>query len=256
MSYVDLHCHLLPGIDDGAAAPADALAYGRRLQADGVRDVACTPHVKRAKFPRVRIAELEDLRRTTQAAFDEAGLVVRLHGGGELSHVDAACLADEKLEAIAQGPVHARWLLLECPFDGIGPDFLEAVSRLRDLGYGLLLAHPERSAGVRENGLALLRPWLGDGVALQVNVGSLLGDHGLPVQEAALALLHAGHVHCLASDAHPGRSAHSLQLGFRLLLRAGATHAEALRLTQENPRFLLDQGVPALVGPGLGSLAA
>jgi protein-tyrosine phosphatase len=256
MSYVDLHCHHLPGIDDGAAAPADALAHGRRLQAEGVRDVACTPHVKRGDFPRVRIAELEALRRRTQAAFDDAGLLVRLHGGGELSHVDAAWLGEEDLELIAQGPAHARWLLLECPFEGIGPAFVDAVARLRALGHGLLLAHPERSAGLEEHGIGALLPWLGDGVALQVNVCSLLGNHGLGVQDTALALLRAGHVHCLASDGHPGTREHTLQLGFRLLLRAGASSAEAYRLTQENPRRLLEQGVPTLVGPGLDCLAA
>jgi protein-tyrosine phosphatase len=256
MSYVDLHCHLLPGVDDGAATPADALAHGRRLQAEGVRDVACTPHIKRAHFPRVRIGELEALRRRTQAAFDEAGLLVRLHPGGELSHVDAAWLGEDDLAAIAQGPAHARWLLLECPFEGIGPDFLRAASRLRELGYGLLLAHPERSAGLGERGLTALLPILGDGVALQVNVCSLLGNHGAAVQDAALALVHGGYVDCLASDGHPGTREHTLQLGFRLLLRAAATSAQALRLTQENPRFLLEQGVPGLVGPGLGSLAA
>jgi protein-tyrosine phosphatase len=256
MSYVDLHCHLLPGVDDGARSLDAALAHARRLDAEGVRDVACTPHVKRAQFPRVRIGELEALRRRTQAAFDEAGLLVRLHGGGELSHVDAAWLRADELEAIAQGPAQARWLLLECPFAGIGTDFLDAVSRLRELGYGVLLAHPERSAGLLEHGLGALLPRLGDGVALQVNVCSLLGNHGAAVQDAALALVHGGYVDCLASDGHPGTREHTLQLGFRLLLRAGATSARALRLTQENPRFLLEHGVPAVAGPGLGSLAA
>src|SRR6185503_5482482 len=57
MSYVDLHCHLLPGIDDGAATTADALAHARRLHAEGVRDVACTPHVKASIFGDVRLGE-------------------------------------------------------------------------------------------------------------------------------------------------------------------------------------------------------
>ena len=131
MSYVDLHCHLLPGIDDGAATPADALAYALRLEADGVRDVACTPHIKRAEFPRVRIGELAGLRARTQAMLDDVGLAVRLHGGGELAHEDAAVLGPEDLDAIAQGPPHARWLLLECPFAGIDAAFLDAIPRLR-----------------------------------------------------------------------------------------------------------------------------
>src|SRR3954451_10197994 len=113
MSYVDLHCHLLPGIDDGAAAPGDSIAHARRLQAEGVRDVACTPHVKRAEFPAVEIGALPALRAATQRQIDEAGLLLRLHGGGELCHRDALDLSEDELASIAQGPAGARWMLLE-----------------------------------------------------------------------------------------------------------------------------------------------
>ena len=85
---------------------------------------------------------------------------------------------------------------------------------------------------------------LGDGVALQVNASSLRGDHGLEAQAAAMALLRRRLVLALASDAHPGTRGHTLQLGFDLLLRAGATTERAVRLTQDNPRLLLEQGVP------------
>jgi protein-tyrosine phosphatase len=256
MAYVDLHCHLLPGIDDGAATPAETLAHARRLQAEGVRDVACTPHVKRADFPFVEIGALAELRRRTQAMLDEAGLLVRLHRGGELSHLDALELDREDLAALAQGPADAPWLLLECPFAGVDPAFLAAIARLRGLGYGVLLAHPERSAGMLGHGLDALARWLADGVLLQVNVCSLLGNHGLVVQDAAHALLRRGMVEVLASDGHPGTREHTVQLGFHLLLRAGATSAQAVRLTQDNPRFLLEHGMPSLVGPGLEQLAA
>jgi protein-tyrosine phosphatase len=249
MSYVDLHCHLLPGLDDGAATPAAALSHGRRLHAEGVRDVACTPHVKRAEFPGVRLDALEALRRATQAAFDEAGLLVRLHGGGELAHVDAIWLSRADLELIGQGPAHARWLLLESPFAGFDAAFFAAVRRLRGLGYGLLIAHPERAAGVLAGGLDPLLDQLGDGIALQVNVCSLLGNHGLHVQTAALALLRRRLVHCLASDGHPGSRDHTMKLGFKLLQSNGATSIEAWQLTQENPRFLLEHGVPAIAAP-------
>src|SRR4051794_31742247 len=111
ITYVDLHCHLLPGIDDGAAAPGDSLAHARRLQAEGVRDVACTPHVKRAEFPAVEIGALPALRAATQRQIDEAGLLLRLHGGGELCHLDALELSDDDLATIAQGPAGARWIL-------------------------------------------------------------------------------------------------------------------------------------------------
>ena len=242
MSYVDLHCHLLPSIDDGAATMADTIAHARRLEAEGVRDVLCTPHVKRDLFPDVALPELGERVRAAQQAIVENGLRVRLHRGGELAHEEALRLRPDDLDLIAQGPRDARWLLLECPFSGIDDEFMAAARRLDRLGYGLLLAHPERAA----SGLERVRGLVAEGALLQVNVCSLLGNNGLGVQETAAALVRSGLAFCVASDGHPGMRDHTLQLGFHLLLRAGATSLQAYRLTQSNPRFLLQQGVPRL----------
>jgi protein-tyrosine phosphatase len=248
VSYVDLHCHLLPGIDDGAKTMEATLEHARRLHAEGVRDVACTPHVKRAHFPRVPLTELADRRAEAQAEIERAGLGVRLHPGGELAHEDALVLEPDDLELIAQGPEEAPFLLLECPFAGLDDDFEAAAARLSDLGYGLLLAHPERAAGGHER----LRGLLEQGALLQVNVCSLLGNHGLGAQELAVELVRNGLAYCLASDGHPGTREHTLQLGFHLLIRAGASSVQAYRLTQSNPRFLLQSGTPRLaVAPEL-----
>jgi protein-tyrosine phosphatase len=255
MSYVDLHCHLLPDLDDGAATLDAALTYARRLDAEGVRDVACTPHVKSSVFPRVVLSELAGRRAALQAAIDADGLRVRLHPGGELAHQDALRLGEDELALIAQGPERDRWLLLECPFAGLDAAFTAAAERLTGLGYGLVLAHPERAAGVLGPGRERLEALRADGAVLQVNACSLLGNHGLAVQEIGAALVRAGTVFCVASDGHPGTRDHSLQLGFHLLLRAGASSVQAMRLTQANPRFLLHSGLPAAPAGEL-SLAA
>jgi protein-tyrosine phosphatase len=245
MGYVDLHSHLLPGLDDGAQTLADTVAFARRLDADGVHDVACTPHVKRASFPGVAPAALAERRAAAQAAIDDAGLDVRLHPGGELAHPDALFLAAEQLALLAQGPVGARWLLLECPFRGIGADFLAAAARLDGLGYGLLLAHPERAAGMMCGGLDRLQPLLAAGALLQVNVSSLLGRHGAEAQATAGTLVRRGLAYCLASDAHPGTREDTLGVGSLALLRNGADTARAAELTDTNPRRLLERGFVA-----------
>jgi len=246
MSYVDLHCHLLPGIDDGAATLEDALVHARRLHAEGVRDVACTPHVKASIFPAVHLEELAGRVAALQAAVDAERLRVRVHTGGEVAHEDALELTPGELELVAQGPAEARWILLECPFGGIDDSFVAAAERLTDLNYGLVLAHPERAAGVLGAGRERLEALRAAGALLQVNVCSLLGNHGLEVQETATALVRSGTAFCLASDGHPGSREHTLQLGFPLLLRAGASSTQAWRLTQANPRFLLRSGTSAL----------
>jgi protein-tyrosine phosphatase len=233
---------MLPGLDDGAATMEETLRHARRLHAEGVRDVACTPHVKRVHFPGIELAELADRRAEAQRAIDAEQLGVRLHPGGELAHHDALALAPSQLRLIAQGPAGARWLLLECPFAGLDDDFVAAAERLSTLGYGLLLAHPERAIGGHE----LLWPLVAAGALLQVNVCSLLGNHGLAIQETATSLVRRGMAYCLASDGHPGTREHTLQLGFHLLLAGGASSTQAYRLTQSNPRFLLQQGIPSL----------
>ena len=112
--------------------------------------------------------------RRAQRAIDAEGLDVRLHPGGELAARGRAGARRARARADRPGPAHAPWLLLECPFEGLDDVFDAAVARLTGLGYGLLLAHPERAAA-RSTGS---RPHVEAGALLQVNVSSLLGDHG------------------------------------------------------------------------------
>jgi protein-tyrosine phosphatase len=242
VDYVDLHSHLLPGLDDGAATMEETRRFARRLDAEGVRDIACTSHVKRAHFPHIDLDELADRRAKAQQMLDADGLDVRLHQGGELADEDALELSERELALIAQGPDHAPWLLLECPFAGIDYTFDAAVERLTGLGYGLLLAHPERAAGTLDR----LDPHLEAGALLQVNVSSLLGEHGPRAREIANRLVRHGLVYCLASDSHPGSRESTLPLGYRALVRSGMSEIQAQRLTQSNPRFLLREGNPHL----------
>jgi protein-tyrosine phosphatase len=244
MAYVDLHCHLLPGVDDGAAAIEDTVAHARRLEAAGVHDVACTPHITRLDFPRVEIARLADLRAEAQRALDERGIAVRLHGGGELAHEDALWLRSGDLERIAQGPAGARWLLLECPFEGLDESVVRAAERLWEHGYGVVLAHPERAAAIAGADRRLRR--LADaGALLQVNATSLLGRHGPAAYAGAVRLLREGLVWCLASDGHPGTREDTLDRGADALARLGLG-GRAAALTQDNPRELLRHGAARL----------
>jgi protein-tyrosine phosphatase len=245
VTYVDLHAHLLPGLDDGARTMEETRRFARRLHAEGVLDIACTPHIKRAHFPRIDIAELAGRREAAQRALEADGIGVRLHQGGELADEDALELDEHELALIAQGPAHAPWLLLECPFAGIDHVFDAAVNRLTGLGYGLLLAHPERVRGPIDR----LEPHVENGALLQVNVSSLLGEHGREAREVGARLVRQGRAFCLAGDTHPGSRESTLPLGHGALVRAGASEIAAERLTESNPRFLLREGIPHLSVP-------
>jgi protein-tyrosine phosphatase len=243
MSYVDLHLHLLPGVDDGAADDSAALAHAQRLAAEGVRDVTVTPHIN-GYWP-LAITSIAQRVAALAALLERNGVGVRVRTGGELDARHAHSLTDSELELIAQGPPGSRWLLVEAPFRGLDETFLADCEAISARGFGIVLAHPERARGVQTaEGDAALTQLLRAGAVAQVNVCSLLGNNGLGVQETAVALLRSGRAYVIASDGHPGTRDHTVALGFVLALRAGASSVQAWRLTQDNPRFLLLHGIP------------
>ncbi|HEX3875145.1 MAG TPA: CpsB/CapC family capsule biosynthesis tyrosine phosphatase, partial [Solirubrobacteraceae bacterium] len=231
----------------------DALVYARRLAVEGVREVTVTPHVS-PSWP-LEVSSIPGRVASLQAAIDRRSLGVRVHAGGEIHPRSAAGLTDAELGILAQGPAGSRWVLVEAPFGGVGDHFVGICDGLRARGYGLVIAHPERAGSLLDDGgLELLRGQLRAGAVLQINVCSLLGNHGLTVQETAVHLLRSGLAYVIASDGHPGTRSHTLRLGFELAMRAGASSVQAWRLTQANPRFLLHQGIP--VTPSSATAAA
>jgi len=213
------------------------------MAAEGVREAAVTPHIGHS-WP-LEIESLAGRAADLQREIDARELGVRLHAGGEIHPRRALSLTDEELEILSLGPAGSRWLLLEAPFGGIDEHFADICKELRGRGYGLLIADPERAAGLLDRGgLEVLQAELAAGALLQVNVCSLLGNHGIRVQDAAVHLLRNGLAFVLASDGHPGSREHTLRLGYVLALRTGASSVQGWRLTQANPRFLLAQGIP------------
>jgi protein-tyrosine phosphatase len=164
MSGVDLHLHLLPGVDDGPQDMDASLAHAARLARDGVHEATVTPHVGHPDFP-VAVATIPERTRTLQTAIDAAGVDLRLHPGGEIFPTFATDLGPDELAVIAQRPAGARWVLLD-------------------------------------EGLRRLRPVIEDGALLQVNVSSLLGRHGDEARVTGQRLVRDGLAYVLASDGH------------------------------------------------------
>ncbi len=243
MSHVDLHLHLLPGVDDGPPDQPASLAHAERLALSGVHEATVTPHVGHPWFP-LEVATIPERTRELQAAIDAAGIDLRLHPGGEIHPEGATGLSAIELDVIAHGPPGARWVLLEVPFAGIGEPFLAACAHVRERGFGLLIAHPERAEGFLPGGHELLRHELAAGALLQVNVCSLLGRQGPEARAGAVKLVRGGHAYVLASDGHGGNRAHTLAAGPPAARAAGAPAQRSRRLTEDNPRFLLQHGIP------------
>jgi protein-tyrosine phosphatase len=229
--HVDLHLHLLPAVDDGPPDEAAALEHAARLARDAVHEATVTPHVGHPDFP-LDVATIADRTRELQAALDAAGIDLHLHPGGEIFPPGATALDHDELDAIAHGPRGARWVLLEVPFDGVDATFVDAWRHVRRHGFGVLIGHPERAAGLLEDGLRTLRPAIADGALLQVNVSSLLGRHGAEAEAAARRLIRDRLAYVIASDGHGGTRRDTLAA------------VPASPLTGANPRFLLAHGIP------------
>ncbi|HSD76484.1 MAG TPA: CpsB/CapC family capsule biosynthesis tyrosine phosphatase [Solirubrobacteraceae bacterium] len=202
---IDLHCHVLPGVDDGPAELAGALELARGAAGAGITTIAATPHVdwSHPANDAARIAAAVD---ALQGELDAAGIDVRVVPGAEVAVTRAVDLPDDELRALTLGG--GPWLLLECPLSpALAPGFGAAARSLAVRGHRLLLAHPERSPAFQRDPGALADLVAG-GMLAQVTAGSLTGRIGRTVRDTALRMVRDGTVHVAASDAHgPGREA-------------------------------------------------
>jgi protein-tyrosine phosphatase len=243
----DIHFHLLPGVDDGPATATDSVTLARAAVRDGTGTIVATPHV-RSDFV-TDVWELRDRIREVKAALAREGVPVSVVQGAELGHDMVGRLRQDELEAIAQGPPLRRWLLVETPFTGIGADFNRATDELRDRGFGVVLAHPERAGGLLDSHRAGLDHELAAGSALQVNGLSLTGHHGEVARRAALLLVRLGLVTAIASDAHGGARRPALTLGYAALVADGVAPGVARTLTDSGPRRLMARGLEPVPVP-------
>jgi protein-tyrosine phosphatase len=195
---IDLHTHILPGLDDGPETLEGSLALARAATAAGTTKIVATPHINRhygeINPPRIRRA-VEELR----VHLNDAGIALELLCGGEISTGRLPSLQREELEALRLG--EGLHLLLEAPLGpGLGT-LPSATLRLRAEGHGVLLAHPERSPGFQRDPSALRR-LLERGALCSITASSLAGRFGETARRFSLLLLREGLVHDIASDTH------------------------------------------------------
>ena len=135
-------------------------------------------------------------------------------------------------------------MLLEAPFEGLGEDVCGAADELRARGFGVVLAHPERCAGLLEDeGRRLLARELSLGTVPQVNAWSLAGGYGAEAEATATRLVRERLVGVIGSDAHPGWRAPTLSVGAARARTAGLTAREAAGLVESGPARLLARGL-------------
>lgn len=233
---IDLHCHILPGVDDGAPDLDESVAMGRQAFDDGIATICATPHIRHDH--EVRIPEIPARVAEVNAALAGRGVAVRVVPGGEVAETAVAGLDDDELRQVALG---GRWVLLEPAPGPLGDSLAEAVAELDRRGFRSLIAHPERhpAADMGERLAALVER----GALVQMTAALLVES---PAAPAMLDLAARGLVHVLGSDSHSSRVGRPVALaaGLERLWAVEELRPHADWIGREAPEAILAGRVP------------
>lgn len=232
---IDLHSHILHGLDDGAASLEDALGIAAGAVADGIRVIAATPHV-RSDYPTTP-EQMERLVDSLRRELEAARLPLELLPGGEIALDRLPALGDDELRRFGLGG-NPRYLLIEAPYFGWPLGIEDAVFQLQLRGFTTVLAHPERNSDVQARP-ERLAPLVERGTLVQLTAASLDGRIGSRPQKTGLRLLELGFAHLLASDAHAPTLR---QVGMSAAARALRDEALARWLTEDVPAAITGGG--------------
>ncbi len=237
---IDLHCHILPGIDDGAADLRTSLAMARMAVADGITVAACTPHMMPGIFdnagPAVRAAIAK-----LQAVLDSEGIALKLVCGADVH------IAPDLIEGLRSGRIlslnDSRYFLFEPPHHVAPPRLAQVVFDIMAAGYRPIITHPERLTWI-ENHYDVITHLADRGVWMQVTAGALTGVFGRRASYWGDRMLDEGRVHLLASDAHDLRHRVPVLSDARRIVAKGFGEAIADQMVDVRPQMILDDQAP------------
>ena len=195
---IDLHSHILAGLDDGPRTWKESLELARSAVSAGVTAIAATPHV-REDYPTTADA-MEEGVAEMRGRLEESDIPLQVLPGGEIAVEELDRRTPDELQRFGLGG-NPRYLLVETPYYGLPLDFEDRLFRLRALGVTPVLAHPERNSELRDD-RALIGRIVSSGALLQVTADSLAGGAGRRARDAARALVDSGLAQCVASDSH------------------------------------------------------
>ncbi len=243
---IDLHSHILPGIDDGSTSLEMSLAMARIAVNDGIRVMACTPHI----YPGLYLnnaAGIQAARDALQAALDDKGIALQLTTGADVHLVPGLV---EGLRAGTIPSLHrSRYVLLEPAHHVAPPRCAESVFQLVAAGYVPVITHPERLTWIEKGGFDVMVELVRNGAWLQVTAASLTGLFGPRPKYWAERLLGEGLTHILASDAHSSTRRVPVMSEGRTVAEKLLGSEEALQLVQGRQRVVLANLPPSKARP-------
>lgn len=197
INFIDLHSHILPGVDDGARTMDESIAILREAADAGVKELLLTPHVP---YDATGSGEVSSAYEALKEASSGAGLGIKLHIGAELAlspDLPAAIKADSRLTINGKG----KFALIELPSYEIPVYAAKVFFDLMIMGVTPIWAHPERCHEVYRD-FSVVQKFVSSGVLLQINAGSLTGDYGRHAKNAAVELVKNAFGNFIASDTH------------------------------------------------------
>ena len=199
MEFIDTHCHIIPGVDDGAPDMETSVGMAEIATADGIVTVVATPHIVEGLY---NGADLTDRLKDLAALLSDRGIMLDLVAGAEVPL--SACLALEADELAGLTIGRSRYLLIET-FDAGIEHLHRVVHHINSCGLYAIIAHPERICfALRE--MEVLREMVVSGrVLCQLTAAAIEGLHGKKVQRTCFDLARAGMAHLVATDAHSDR---------------------------------------------------
>ena len=230
---IDLHSHILPGLDDGARTAEESVDIARAALEDGITAISATPHVREDYPTTPETMELAVAR--LRAALADAEVQLTLYTGGEVALDWLGRLERDDLKrfGLAGNP---GYLLVEFPYFGWPLDLAEQLFKLQLVGITPVLAHPERNADVQEAPERLERI-VETGTLVQLTAASLDGRLGRQPRDTGLKLIELGFAHLIASDAHhPGIRT----VGMAAAAEAVGDETLAGWLTEDVPRAIVE----------------
>ena len=227
---IDLHCHILPGLDDGPTTIEESLAMAEIAVADGITKIIATPHI-RGPLP-----SEDDILRETDSLnllLAKNNIPLEIIPAAEVYAMAAPTLLTDRTIN------NTKYVLIEFPLSHLPAEAGRVIFDLRVNGYRPIIAHPERIPNIIDHP-EILERLLDEQVYVQVTASSLTGDFGPGPEKCATRLLKGGLVHFIASDAHSSKFrkpqlTHGLAVAENILGRG-----KALKLVADNPAAVLE----------------
>ena len=213
---IDIHSHILPGIDDGARNFEESVGLVRELAAQGVTDIIATPHYVNETTYTSPVFANEKLLEELRGFVRDAGIDVNLYLGNEI-YIDSDILGLVKkgeMKALAD----SEYLLVELPFNEKISNYEDIFAVLLENGYKVLLAHPERYSYFHDEYEKLV-DLIDMGVLFQCNLGSVTGKYGKSAMKTVRKLAKDGYIFAFGNDAHHVGRNDYLELGYKKLAK-------------------------------------